>query len=108
MFGIAAFRAAIARGFGLAELAEARLREMPEWEIVSPAQMAVICFRHRRSDDAAHASFVDAMLKDGSALATSTMLRGRTVLRMCTINRRTTESDIELTLEKLDSLAALQ
>jgi hypothetical protein len=48
------------------------------------------------------------MLKDGFALATSTVLRGRTVLRMCTINPRTTESDIELTLEKLDSLAALE
>jgi aromatic-L-amino-acid/L-tryptophan decarboxylase len=105
VFGIAAFRAAIARGFGLAEFAEARLRDMPDWEIVSPAQMAVICFRHRRSSDTAHASFVDAMLRDGFALATSTVLRGSTVLRMCTINPRTTESDIELTLEKLDRLA---
>ena len=106
VFGIAAFRAAIARGFWLAEFAEARLRNMPDWEIVSPAQMAIICFRHRQSGDAAHASFVDAMLKDGFALATSTVLQGRTVLRMCTINPRTTESDIELTLQKLDSLAA--
>lgn len=106
VFGIAAFRAAIAQGFRLAEFAEARLREMPNWEIVSPAQTAVICFRHRGSDDAAHACFVDAMLKDGFALATSTVLRGRTVLRMCTINPRTTESDVELTLEKLDSLAS--
>jgi glutamate/tyrosine decarboxylase-like PLP-dependent enzyme len=107
VFGIAAFRAAIDRGFHLAQFAEARLRQMPDWEIVSPAQMAVICFRHRRSDDAAHASFVDAMLKDGFALATSTVLRGNTVLRMCTINPRTTESDIKLTLEKLDRLANL-
>jgi glutamate/tyrosine decarboxylase-like PLP-dependent enzyme len=105
VFGIAAFRAAIARGFWLAEFAETRLREMPDWEIVTPAQMAVICFRHRRSGDEAHASLVDAMLKDGFALATSTVLRGRTVLRMCTINPRTTDSDIELTLEKLDTLA---
>jgi aromatic-L-amino-acid/L-tryptophan decarboxylase len=108
VFGIAAFRAAIVRGFRLAEFAETRLREMPDWEIVTPAQMAIICFRHRRSGDEAHASLVDAMLKDGFALATSTVLRGRTVLRMCTINPRTTESDIELTLEKLDSLAALE
>ncbi|MGI8960320.1 MAG: pyridoxal phosphate-dependent decarboxylase family protein [Bryobacteraceae bacterium] len=106
VFGIAAFRAAIERGFRLAELAEAKLREMQNWEIVSPAQMAVICFRYRGSDDASHALIVDAMLKDGFALVTSTALRGRTVLRMCTINPRTTDSDIELTLEKLDRLAA--
>jgi aromatic-L-amino-acid decarboxylase len=108
VFGISAFRAAIARGFRLAEFAEVQLRKMPDWEIASPAQMAIVCFRHRRSDDTAHAFFVDAMLKDGFALATSTVLRGRTVLRMCTINPRTTESDIELTLEKLDRLAALE
>jgi aromatic-L-amino-acid/L-tryptophan decarboxylase len=108
VFGIDAFRAAVERGFRLAELAEARLREMPNWEVVSSAQMAVICFRYRGSDDAAHASLVEAMLKDGFAFVTSTVLQGRTVLRMCTINPRTTDSDIELTLEKLDRLAGLR
>jgi hypothetical protein len=32
---------------------------------------------------------------------TSTTLRGRSVLRLCTINPRTTESDIEETIERL-------
>ncbi|MFL6353862.1 MAG: pyridoxal phosphate-dependent decarboxylase family protein [Bryobacteraceae bacterium] len=107
VFGIAAFRAAIERGFRLAELAEARLREMSEWEVVSPAQMAVVCFGHRGFDDMAHACLVEAMLQDGFALVTSTVLRGRTVLRMCTINPRTTDSDVGLTLKKLDRLATL-
>ena len=108
VFGIEAFREAILRGFQLAEFAESKLREMPDWEIVSPAQMAVVCFRYRNAGDAAHSSIVDAMLKDGFALLTSTALRGRTVLRMCTINPRTTESDIEQTLVRLDKLAAMQ
>jgi hypothetical protein len=46
------------------------------------------------------------MLQDGFALATSTVLNGRTVLRLCTINPRTTEADIEQTLDWLDVIAA--
>lgn len=107
VFGIGAFREAIARGFQLAELAETRLREMADWEIVSPAQMAVVCFRYRRGDDAFHGAMVEAMLEDGFALATSTVLGGRTVLRMCTINPRTTEADVEMTLGRMDALAKL-
>ena len=105
VFGVSAFREAIARGFDLAEVAEARLRQMPDWEIASPAQMAVVCFRYRRGDDAFHSALVDAMLEDGFALATSTVLDGRTVLRMCTINPRTMEADVELTIERIDALA---
>jgi aromatic-L-amino-acid/L-tryptophan decarboxylase len=108
VFGLDAFRQAIARGFWLAEFAESKLREMPDWEIVSPAQMAVVCFRNRTREDWVHSSIVDAMWKDGFALVTSTVLRGRIVLRMCTINPRTTESDIEQTLERLATLAAMQ
>lgn len=108
VFGIDVFRKAIARSFSLAEFAESRLRKMPHWEVVSPAQMAIVCFRYRNTDDAVHSSVVDAMLEDGFALVTSTVLQGRTVLRMCTINPETTESDVEQTLEKLDTLAAMQ
>jgi aromatic-L-amino-acid/L-tryptophan decarboxylase len=49
---------------------------------------------------------VDAMLKEGFAFLTSTVLGGRTVLRMCTINPRTTDSDIALTLQRLHMLAS--
>jgi len=105
VFGLAAFRDAIAYGFRMAEFAESKLRAMPDWEVVTPAQMAVVCFRFKPGDDQLHGDLVDAMLKDGFALATSTNLWGRTVLRLCTINPRTTEQDIELTLQKIDDLA---
>jgi len=107
MFGVAAFREAIARGFRMAEFAEQCLREMPDWEISSPARMAVVCFRYKRGDDALHAKLVEATLQDGFALCTSTTLRGRTVLRMCTINPRTTEQDIGDTLARIDATARL-
>ena len=105
VFGMSSFRAAIERGFVLAEFTERCLRAMPGWEIVTPACMAVVCFRHSQANDAFHLELVQALLEDSFALITSTVLRGRTVLRTCTINPRTTESDIRTTLERLDLLA---
>ena len=105
VFGLAAFRKAIDRGFVLAEFAEACLRGMPGWEIVTPAQMGIVCFRYSALDDDAHLSLVQTLLEDGFALITSTILRGQTVLRTCTINPRTTETDIRAALERLDGFA---
>ena len=66
--------------------------------------MAVVCFRYSAGDDALHLRLVQAMLEDGFALITSTVLRGRTVLRVCTINPRTTEDDLERSFERLEHL----
>jgi aromatic-L-amino-acid/L-tryptophan decarboxylase len=103
-FGLAAFREAIARGFELAEFAERELRARSGWEILSPAQMATVCFRFGKSDQL-QTQLVDAMMKDGYALLTSTELRGAVSLRLCTINPRTTEQDIIETINRLDRFA---
>ena len=103
-FGLSAFRQAISRGFELAELAESELRGRDGWEILSPAQMATVCFRFD-SDDRVQTELVDAMLRDGYALITSTTLKGATALRLCTINPRTTEDDIVGTVDRLDRFA---
>src|SRR5436190_2028942 len=103
-FGVAAFREAIARGFELAELAERELRARKGWEILSPAQMATVCFRFGKSDEL-QTQLVDEMMKDGYALLTSTELRGAVSLRLCTINPRTTEQDIVETINRLERFA---
>lgn len=107
IFGAAAFRAAVERGFELAEYAESRLKSMPDWEVISPAQMATVAFRYTASENVnvLQTKLVDAMLHDAYALVTSTLLRGVTALRMCTINPRTSFADIDGTLERLDRFA---
>ena len=100
-FGLDAFRAAMERGFELAEFAESKLRAMPGWEIVTPARMGIVTFHHPEAD---YEKLHDAMLREGFALATSTVLKGRTVLRFCTINPRTTEDDIAQTLDHIERL----
>jgi aromatic-L-amino-acid decarboxylase len=102
-FGVAAFRAAIVRGFELAEFAEAELRRRPDCEILSPAQMGIVCFRFGK-DDALQTQLVEAMLRDGYAFLTSTTLRGVIALRLCTINPRTTQQDIVGTIDRLERL----
>jgi glutamate/tyrosine decarboxylase-like PLP-dependent enzyme len=110
VFGRRAFAAAVERGFRLAELAEAELRRTPGWEVVTRAQMGVVTFRRAWPElppeevDRRNLALVDALFRDGYAFLSSTVLRGRTVLRMCTINPRTTEEDVRSTVRLLDEL----
>ena len=104
-FGMAAFRNAVARGFELAEFAEKELRGRQNCEILSPAEMGIVAFRFGTSDEL-QTNLVDLMLRDGFAFLTSTTLKGRTALRLCTINPRTTEEDIVQTIDRLEKFAA--
>ena len=104
MFGLAAFRDAVARGIALAEHAEALLRERPGWEVVTPAQLAIVCFRHD-GDDALQSRIADAMVADGYAAPSTTEIDGRVVLRLCTINPRTTDEDVARTIARMEALS---
>jgi glutamate/tyrosine decarboxylase-like PLP-dependent enzyme len=109
-FGRAAFQGALERGLGLAETAEAMVRSLPDWEVVTPAQLGVVTFRFAPQGVPAEVlnlmnrQLVEEMIADGSAMISSTMLRGKVVLRMCTINPRTGDRDVRDTLRRLDSL----
>lgn len=103
-FGVAAFRKAITRGFEMAEFAERELRRRANVEILSPARMAIVCFRFGTSNET-QTALVERMLHEGFAFLTSTTLGGRTALRFCTINPRTTEADITATIDRLEKIA---
>ncbi|MCW5979303.1 MAG: hypothetical protein KIT09_14605 [Bryobacteraceae bacterium] len=111
IFGVRAFREAIERGFALAEYAESRLRRDPVWEIVSPAQFGIVCFRYvppraGESDlNAVNLRLAELGFRDGFAALTTTVLGGRTVLRLCAINPHATEDDLDRTLARLKWLA---
>ncbi len=110
VFGLDQVGEAVAWGIHLAEVAERTVREMSRWEVVTPAQLGIVTFRavlpgwSDARADAANESLVYALLEQGFALVTSTVIRDRTVLRLCTINPRTTEDDVRETLRRLDSL----
>jgi len=102
VFGLAAFRSAIEHGIALAEHAEAVLRARGGWEIVTPAQLGIVCFARPGADESAISA---ATVRDGFAAPSTTVLRGRTVLRFCTINPRTTFADVEATIERMERFA---
>jgi len=105
-FGLDAFRRAVTKGFKLAEYTEHVIRENPLLEVVTPAQMGILTFRFisdlpdERLNEL-NRSIVDKIIIDGYAMVATTQLRDRVVLRMCTINPRTTEDDIRQTLQKI-------
>ena len=102
VFGVGAFRDAIAHGIALAEHAEATLRARPGWEVVTPAQLAIVCFAREGIDQTRLAA---AMVDDGFAAPSTTEVGGRVVLRLCTMNPRTTPADVDRTIERMEELS---
>ncbi|MDB4873990.1 MAG: Pyridoxal-dependent decarboxylase [Gemmatimonadetes bacterium] len=101
-FGLDAIREALARGVERAEYAERTLRARADFEILSPAQFGVLCFRARPAgvDDAAELDALNERINarvngSGRFLMSSTKLRGRFSLRLCTHVHRMTEGDID-------------
>lgn len=103
-YGVGAFRDAIARGVALAEHAERVLEAHDAFQVVTPAQLAIVTFRRSDLDDEGHVELARRAVADGFAAPSSTELRGRTVLRLCIINPRTTEADLDEAITRLGRL----
>jgi aromatic-L-amino-acid decarboxylase len=107
IFGLAAFRETIDRGIELAEVVERALRADAKWEVVTPAQLAVVTFAPRRPDlpvadcNALVERAVERLTADGYAMVTSTHVRGRTVLRFCLIHPDAQLDEVMETAAKL-------
>lgn len=110
-FGLNNFALAVKRGIGLAELAEQEIRKYAGWVVVSPASLGIVTFQFHQPGwskekiNQLNQAIMDEMLKSGFAMLSSTALHGRRVIRLCAINPRTTEEDIEQTIYQLDSIA---
>ena len=95
----------------LAGYADAQLRRRPGWEVVAPTRLALVsfCYADRSRPpgelEAVNRRVADAMLVDELATLSSTVLGGRTVLRLCTVNPRTTREDVDATLARVEELA---
>ncbi|WP_452598241.1 pyridoxal phosphate-dependent decarboxylase family protein [Pontimicrobium sp. MEBiC01747] len=111
-FGLEAFRKAVSYNIELAENTENLLRKSPNWEVVSPATLAVINFRYNpigksyseKELDALNQIISKQVVDSREALLVTTVLQNQIVLRMCLINPRTTLSDIKETLELCENV----
>jgi aromatic-L-amino-acid decarboxylase len=105
-FGLKEFRQAITYNIELAEELEDCMRKSPNWEVISPATLAVINFRYNpigenlseKRLDELNQFISEKIVASQEALLVTTTLNKQTVLRMCLINPRTTMQDIKDTL----------
>jgi aromatic-L-amino-acid/L-tryptophan decarboxylase len=101
VYGSERLQSAIARTLALAEHAQELLEADPRWELLTPAQLAIVTFTSPGWSPEEHAARAAALAAEGYASVTSTVVQGRPALRLCTINPRTTEADVAQTLERL-------
>ena len=105
-FGVDAFREAIDRSLDFAAEAEALISREPELELMSPAQLGIVCFRRRFAgadkewqSARLNAALVGRFEQSGLGLVSSTSLDGRYAIRLCILNHTTTEADVQRAIE---------
>lgn len=112
-FGLKEFRNAITYNIDLAEEVETLLRTSKHWQVVFPATLAIINFRYnpiakkhsKKELDAINQYISEKVVSSRKALLVTTVLHGKTVLRMCLINPRTTLEDVKETLALCEEFA---
>jgi glutamate/tyrosine decarboxylase-like PLP-dependent enzyme len=102
--GLKEVRNAVASGIEMAEHAERVLRADPRWQVISPAQLGIVTFARGGVDDEGHQAAARDITESGYAAVTCTELLGRSVLRLCVLNPRTTRADVEGTIGRLAAL----
>jgi aromatic-L-amino-acid/L-tryptophan decarboxylase len=106
-FGLARFRDAIDRTLDLTIEAEARLRNAGCFEILTSAQLGVVCFRKTWPDldeaalEERNQRITKSLADSGVALMSSTRVRGRYAMRFCILNHTTSSADIQQVVDWL-------
>lgn len=113
-FGLKAFKKAVTYTIDLAEEVEELLRKSSQWEVISPATLAIINFRFNpikysfseKELDAINQEISKRVVESREAILVTTILQNQVVLRMCLINPRTTIDDVKETLQQCENFAA--
>lgn len=106
-FGLQKFRTAIEQTLDLTVYAEQRLRDHPQFEILSGAHLGIVCFRRvwpgldERALEERNLALTRQLADSGVGMLSSTRVDGRFALRLCVLNHRTTQADIDQILSFL-------
>ncbi len=99
---------AIANDIRLARFLCDEIARRPDFELLSEPVLSIANFRYRPSEgslsdtalDRVNRRIVNRLVGDGSFFLAPTILKGRTALRVCIVNFRTTEKDLTLLLDE--------
>jgi aromatic-L-amino-acid/L-tryptophan decarboxylase len=101
-FGLSGLTQAIDENLALAAYLADCVRDAPDFELMAPPGLSVVCFRFldpTAADEESQATLNRRLLErlqlGGEAFLTSTELGGRFVLRACIVNYRSTRGDID-------------
>jgi glutamate/tyrosine decarboxylase-like PLP-dependent enzyme len=77
-----------------------------DFELMAPAPLSIVCFRHRNGDDAFNKRLMLEVQRDGDSYLSNATIDGRFALRACIVNLRTTPADVEHLLDTIRRVAA--
>jgi aromatic-L-amino-acid decarboxylase len=108
--GAEAFRDALEHNLHLARLLADQVRAQPDLELVVEPQLSTVPFRRipaAGSVDEHNSAIVRRMQEEGDAYVTSAVVDGKTVLRPCITNFRTSEDDVKALIEIVQRTGSL-
>lgn len=111
VLGVDKVKEMVDQGFFLAERAEEELRKLDDWKVTSHASLAIVTFRYSpggKSEeelDELNVAIQKRLLADNVAGILTTMLRGRVVLRMCSISPLLTTEEMAGIVKSIDQIA---
>ncbi len=103
VLGLSWFRELVTHCCRLADYAQARLEKAGVFEVLSPRQLSIVCFRHvpqgaalsENELDAINLALCERIRAGGRAFLSTTRLNGRIAIRFCFVNWRSCAADVE-------------
>ncbi|HEX4013839.1 MAG TPA: pyridoxal-dependent decarboxylase [Candidatus Cybelea sp.] len=112
-FGARGIRERLRAHIELAQEFASWVRAQPDWEVLAPHPLSVVCFRYAPAEldeptrDALNAEILHAANATGEIFLSHTKVDGRYALRLAIGNLRTQRGDVEFAWDLLRSQAAL-
>ncbi|KAF5987180.1 aromatic-amino-acid decarboxylase [Fusarium coicis] len=113
VLGVERFGKMIDHGFHLAEIAEAEILKLSDWELTSRASMAIVTFRYAPAEkteedlDELNTAISKRLVENNIGLILTTKLRGRVVLRICSISPVLSGGEMAVVIQQADKVAQL-
>jgi len=103
VYGAAQYRVWIERSLANARLLAEMIAESADFELLHDPMLSTVCFRHAPADitdlDAHNIQLARAIQRDGRIFLAPAIIDGRTCLRVCYVNFRTTPAEVAQVLE---------
>jgi glutamate/tyrosine decarboxylase-like PLP-dependent enzyme len=113
-FGMEGYASAIDHDLDVAAYLASRVTADPRFELMAPLSLSIVCFRYvpadvpRPSEDALdtlNKTLLERLQLSGRAFVSSTVVKGRFVLRACIVNPLSGQDDVDAMLQGIIELA---